>query len=67
MNAERLPAKICKFVNTFLAVDLYSFPTSKLLPYGLTVTHVVVTYHIDNKNSFSNPYFAVNPNDRLAD
>ena len=67
MNRERLPAKLCEFVETFLPVDLYSFPTSKLLPWGLTGTHFVVRYYIDNENSFSNPYFAVSPNDRLAD
>ena len=27
MNTERMPAKICKFVETFLPVDLYSSPT----------------------------------------
>ena len=27
MNRERMPAKICKFVETFLPVDLYSSPT----------------------------------------
>ena len=27
MNSERMPAKICKFVETFLPVDLYSSPT----------------------------------------
>ena len=27
MNSERMPAKICKFVETFLPVDLYSSST----------------------------------------
>ena len=27
MNRERMPAKICKFVETFLPVNLYSSPT----------------------------------------
>ena len=27
MNTERMPAKICKFVETFLPVDLYLSPT----------------------------------------
>ena len=26
VNSERMPAKICKFVETFLPVDLYSSP-----------------------------------------
>ena len=67
MNRDRLPAKICELVETFLPVDLYSSPTSKLLPWGLTGTHFVVIYYIDNENSFSNPYFAVSRNDGLAD
>ena len=67
MNPERLTAKICECVETFLLVDLYSSPTSKLLLWGLNGTHFVVRYYIDNENSFSNPYFAVSPSDRLAD
>ena len=67
MNRERLPAKICEFVETFLPVDLYSSPTSKLLLWGLTCTHIVIRYYMDNENSFSNTYFAVSPRYRLAD
>ena len=29
MNRERMPAKICKFVETFLPVDLYLPPMYK--------------------------------------
>ena len=50
MNRERLHAKVCEFVDTFLPVDLYSSPTPKLLPWGLTGTHFVVRY-IDTENS----------------
>ena len=67
MNRERLPAKICEFLETFLTVNLYSSLTSKLLLWGLTGTHFVVKYYIDNENSLSNPYFAVSRKDRLAD
>ena len=71
MNRERLPAKICEveFMETSLPVDMYaqSPPTSKLLPWGLTGSHFVVRYCIYNENSFSYPYFAVSPKDRLAD
>ena len=63
----KLDAKFCKFVETFLPVDLYSSRTSKLLHLGLTGKQFVVGYCIDNENSFSNPYFAVSPKDRLAD
>ena len=62
-----MTAKNCEFVETFLPVDLYLSPTSKLLPWGLTGTHFVVRYYIDNENSFSDPYFDVSPTDRLAD
>ena len=54
MNRERLPAKICEFVEIFLPVDMYSSPTSKILPWGQTGTHFVVRYHIDNEDLLSN-------------
>ena len=38
MKRERLPAKFCEFVETFLPVDLCSSPTSKIWPWGQTDT-----------------------------
>ena len=67
MKRERMPAKICKFVETFLPVDLYSSPTQKILHCGQTGTHVVVRHYIDIENLFSNSYFAESTKDRLAD
>ena len=61
MNRERLPSKICELVETFRPVDLYSSPTSKLIPWGLTEAHFVVRYYIDNENSFSNPFLSCKP------
>ena len=68
MNSERMPAKICKFVETFLPVDLYSSPTSKNLTMwinGKTCCGKVLYWYWDDL--FSNSYFAVSTKDRLVD
>ena len=53
MNTERMPAKICKFVETFPPLDLYSSPTQKILHCGQTGKHVVVRYYFDIEMIYS--------------
>ena len=53
MNTDRMPAKICKFVETFLPVDLYSSPTYKILHCGKTGKYIVVRYYIDIEMIYS--------------
>ena len=48
MNRERMPAKICKFVEIFLPVDLFSSPAKKkFLHCGQTGTHFVQAQKTD--------------------